>query len=132
MLKTIWNKIIESFDYFCKNNLDYENIPEVKITRISARETKYHKPMKVEFEDIIEKRKFLSSLYKLETDEEFKKINIQHDMCEEDRNENKKLLKKAWEQNQAEKPDNFRYKVRGPPWNMAIVKVFAKNGQRNK
>ena len=48
-------------------------------------------------------------------------------MNEEDRSANKSLLEQAYEQNQEEKPTNFAYKVRGPPWSQRIVKVFQKN-----
>ena len=51
-------------------------------------------------------------------------------MSEEDRKENKRLLKEAWEKNKKENNDEFKYKVRGPPWSMKIVKVFSKNVQK--
>ena len=49
-------------------------------------------------------------------------------MNEEERTENKKLLKQAYEMNMKENNSNYKHKVRGPPWAMKIVKVYAKNG----
>ena len=48
-------------------------------------------------------------------------------MCEDDRLENKCLLKIAYSRNQKEQPTDFKYKVRGPHWALKIVKVFPKN-----
>ena len=49
-------------------------------------------------------------------------------MCEEDRAENKRLLKEAYDRNkELEQPCNYKYKVRGPPWDSKIVKIHAKN-----
>ena len=44
-------------------------------------------------------------------------------MSLEDRIENKKLLKEAFELNQKEQSTDYKYKVRGPPWAMNIIKV---------
>lgn len=48
-------------------------------------------------------------------------------MSIDDRKQNKILLKQAYERNQTEQPTKYKYKVRGPPWNMRIEKVYAKN-----
>ena len=44
----------------------------------------------------------------------------------DDRDENKRLLKEAYNKNQVEKPTTFKYKVRGPPWAQRIVKIPVK------
>ena len=45
-------------------------------------------------------------------------------MSLDDRVENKRLLKEGYELNQQNgKEGSFKYKVRGPPWAMNIVKV---------
>ena len=36
------------------------------------------------------------------------------------------MLKEAYEKNTQEKPQDFKYKVRGPPWALKIVKVTTK------
>ena len=119
------------FESMCIQNLEYKSTPGVTITRIgSTTNSDYHRPIKVSFHQSFDKRKFLSSLYKLKTDKKFNDIRISHDMSEEDRKENKRLLKEAWEKNKKENNDEFKYKVRGPPWSMKIVKVFSKNVQK--
>ena len=47
-------------------------------------------------------------------------------MGREDRDESSRLLTEAYNKNQKLKEEgesNYRYKVRGPPWAMGIVKI---------
>ena len=111
----------------CSETLQLENLTDVKLTRLGDKRANHTRPIKVVFKQNWEKRKFLSRLYRLKVDEKFKNINVSHDMNEEERVENKKLLKEAYEMNINENNQNFKYKVRGPPWAMKIVKVFPKN-----
>ena len=55
----------------------------------------------------------------------FEKINISHDMSQEDREESKRLRDVAKKMNEDEKTDEkeYKFKVRGPPWDMRVVKV---------
>ena len=115
------------FKNLCETTLEMESTPEVELTRVPIKTSKYFKPIKVSFATIWEKRKFLSLLFKLKSDENTKKIRVAHDMCLEDREENKKLLDQAYQKNITENPTKFRYKVRGPPWEQKIVKVHQKN-----
>ena len=110
----------------CKK-LNFKDTPEVEIIRLRRTQEKYERPIKVSFKLLWEKRKLLSSLYKLKSDENFKNISVQHDMTQDERRENKRLLKIAYDQNQSDKSTGYRWKVRGPPWGMKITKVFAKN-----
>ena len=85
------------------------------------------RPIKVIFPTSWEKRKFLTSLNKLK-DSPYEELHVAHDMNQEDRDRNKALLDEAYKRSEAlEKPCNFRYKVRGPPWAQKIVKVYQKN-----
>ena len=115
------------FQNLCEKTLEMDSTPEAELTRIPTKNPKYFKPVKVQFKSIWDKRKFLSNLYKLKLDEKMNSIRVAHDMCQVDRDENKKLLEKAYQQNIHEKPKDFRYKVRGPPWEQKIVKVTQKN-----
>ena len=117
----------EFFNSLCLHNLAYANVPEVELMRLGAKNDKHIRPIKVSFQQSWDKRKLLSNLYKLKSDKKFKNIRIAHDMCEDDRLENKRLLEQAYNMNQQEKPTEYRYKVRGPPWAMKIVKIFSKN-----
>ena len=57
-------------------------------------------------------------------------MKVRHDMSKEGRIENKRLIQEANDLNDKEKPEGFKYRVRGPPWAMKIVKAYphAKNG----
>ena len=115
------------FSSMCSKKLELPEAPEVEMTRLPMIKAAHPKPIKVVFKETWEKRKFLSCLYKLKDDKQYEKILVKHDMCKEDRDQNKALLTEAYHKNELEKPKEFRYKVRGPPWNMKIVKLFPKN-----
>ena len=114
------------FEDLCREVLELEPPKEVKLYRIGPYIPERIRPIKVIFSNTWDKRKFWSKLYKLK-DSKYNQITIKHDMNEEDRKTTKSLLTQAYKQNQEEKPDNFLYKVRGPPWSQKIVKVFQKN-----
>ena len=116
------------FDQMCSQNLEFADVPKVSITRLGAKSSDHQRPLKVSFQENWNKRKFLANLYKLKLDKKFERIRVAHDMCEDDRSENKRLLKEAYNRNQKEKPTDFKYKVRCPPWALRIVKVSSKNG----
>ena len=119
------------FKNMCCKKLDFTEAPEVDMIRLQkAGNSKYHRGLKVCFNDCSVKRKFLYNLYKLQSDADLKTIRVQHDMSLEDREENRRLLKEAYLMNQQEKSTEYKYKVRGPPWSMQIVKVPAKNDAR--
>ena len=118
---------VNFFQTLCKDVLDINEPPEVKMSRIGSKKPDKVRPIKVSFSQSWDKRIFLSKLPKLKGNSDYKKLHIAHDMCLEDRMENKALLKKAYDQNNSEQPKDFKYKVRGPPWNMNIIKVPTKN-----
>ena len=111
----------------CKDTMEIESIPEVKMNRIGEKHGNRDRPLKVTFTSTWDKRKFLARMFKTKSVEKYDNLRVAHDMSKEDREENKRLLKLAYEQNINEKPSDFRYKVRGPPWRMRVVKVFQKN-----
>ena len=66
----------------------------------------------------------MTNLYKMkEAPANLKGIQIRHDLAPDDRTLTKSLLKQAYDKNQSEKPQNFLYKVRGPPQAPRIVKM---------
>ena len=81
------------------------------------------RPICVTFTNNWEKRIFLSKLRNLKGNDKYNNVRVQHDMGLEDRAENKRLLKEVYELNQHEGNSNYKYKVRGPPWAMNIIKV---------
>ena len=120
------NLDIAAFGVLCQQGLGLQVIPDVKMQRLGSKEPNKTRPIKVSFSTTWEKRRYFAKLYKLKTSR-YQDIRISHDMNEEDRQMNKNLLKKAHELNESEKPSDFKYKVRGPPWSQKIVKVFQKN-----
>lgn len=116
------------FKDLCVNILEVTDIEEVKITRIGLKTNTKTRPIKVNFSQSWDKRKFLTKLSNLKTQAKYEGLRVAHDMSMEDRLQNKTLLRQAYERNQREQPNGFKYKVRGPPYNMRIEKIFAKNG----
>jgi hypothetical protein len=111
------------FKTMCLSALELDEAPEVKIIRIKDSNPNHTRPIKVTFDSIWNKRKFLSSLFRLKGLDKYRNVRVAHDMCIADREENRKLLQEAYKKNQEEKPTSFKYKVRGPPWAMKIIKV---------
>ena len=118
---------VSFFNSLYKQTLKLGDTPEIKVSRVGVRKENNTRPMRVVFTENSNKRKFLANLYKLKPHEKFQNIQINHDMSKTDREEKKKLLKEAYLMNEKETDSDFKYKVRGPPWSMSIVKVFAKN-----
>ena len=97
---------------------------KLKLHRLGEKREGKVRPLKVTFEELTQKRKFLSLLYRLsEAPEQYKKINVQHDLSSKEREHLKSLLNKAKELNTKEDPKDFRYKVRGPPFAFEIRKI---------
>ena len=85
------------------------------------------RPIKVEFKEVGQKRKFLSLLHKLaKAPQKLKKIRIHHDLSSSEREHLSSLLKKVKEMNKdPNKPVGLTYKVRGPPFAFTIRKFFS-------
>ena len=111
------------FKSLCKDHLQLGDIETKQISRLETRSVK-PQPMKVVFNKNWEKRKFLSNMYKIKDDDNLGNIRVRHDMNKEDREENRRLIKEADSLNDKEQPKDFKYRVRGPPWDMKIVKAF--------
>lgn len=103
------------------------HVDNVKITRLNTKKPVKSRPIKVSFAEGWDKRKFMASLSKLPQFPSLKNVRVAHDMCMEDRQKNKELLKEAYEQNQKDPSAGFKWKVRVPPWAMRIQRIFSKN-----
>ena len=74
-----------------------------------------------------DKRKFLSSLHKLENaSADLKKLSVKHDFSADESQYSKELFDEAQRKNDADPTADFLYKVRGPPHALRIVKVYKK------
>ena len=83
------------------------------------------RPIKVCYSTNFDKRKFLSSLHKLNNaPDKLKSVSVKHDLSTDQRLKSKELVAQAYKKNQEESPENFLYKVRGPPHAKKIVKVY--------
>ena len=115
----------EEFFFQLCDKVEVAKPSTTKIVRVGKKSNDKKRPLKVCFEKLLDKRKFLSNLYHLkEAPEPFKNVQIQHDLTPEDRDTTKSLLKEAYGKNNEEKPKDFLYKVRGPPGAIKIVKIF--------
>jgi hypothetical protein len=130
--KDEWFKNEKSFCLkFFNESLNVEVAEEDlgKITRLGKRtDDNLSRPMLIQLKDKSQKNKIMQSLSKLrQADESIKKIIVSHDMTVKEREECKKLVseaktKEAESSNQGE----WIYRVRGPPGQMAIVKIKRK------
>ena len=116
------------FDELCTVALGINKIELANITRIGTKPSTENskRPIKVAFKTLFDKRKFMSSLVKLkelDSTSIYRRINISHDLSPEMRHETKKLLKQAYDKNQASPDNDFLWKVRGPPCSPRLVKV---------
>ena len=92
--------------------------------RLGKRAPNKCRPIKISFNELGEKRKFLSLLYKLaKAPDKFKAISVQHDLSETERDYLTELLAKAKEKNNSEKPVDYLYKVRGHQGAFEIWKI---------
>ena len=57
------------FNHMCTETLQLPAAPQVEITRLGEKRNNHQRPIKAFFQDTWEKRKFLSKLFKLKTEE---------------------------------------------------------------
>ncbi len=89
------------------------------------------RPLKVVFNSKEDKKKVMTRLGKLkDAEQEFKQISITDDLSKEEQD---LIRKKVLEAKELEKNANegglWKYRVRGPPWNLRIQKVPAETGE---
>ncbi len=121
------------FSDLCTEVLGVEDIELKKIVRIGAKTQKdgsarsKPRPLKVIFNQVEEKKDFMSLLPKLkDAEERFRKISVTSDYSIEERQKIQDKVKEAAEMTENEESKNWVYKVRGPPWNLQIRK-FKRN-----
>ena len=117
------------FTSLCLKTLELNETPSVKISRIGSKSTDKTRPIKVAFSQIWDKRKFMSKLSRLQFNEQHKRLRVVHDMGFDDRRDNKKLLKEAYEKkNKAKSPKDFKYRLslRSSMANEDCLNIFKK------
>lgn len=109
------------FHSLCKV-LDVAVEPD-RIFRLGPPKEGTNRPLKVILDSTDEKFEFMTSLYKLKTAAEpYRGLSITDDMNQQERIENRRLVKEAKEMTESDDSGHI-YKVRGPPWNRHIVKL---------
>ena len=118
-------------DKLCKvMKSDLEAIKNV--TRLGKRVVKEgggveRRPMRVIFEDAKSKSKFLSNLGNLASaSEDLRSLSVAQDMTPKEREINKKKFAEAKQKNEELGLGDFKFVVRGPPWERKVMKVKVK------
>ena len=94
----------------------------IRTFRFGKKEEGKDKPLLIEFKSKSLKNQMMESLYKsAKASDVFKNLSISHDMTKAERNEQKKLVNEAKDKEKNE--GEFRFKVRGLPGAMRIVKI---------
>ena len=96
----------------------------VKFFRLGKKVSTKVRPIKINFDNVEAKKRFFSSLFNLKTAaEQFRKIQVQHDLSKDERDRQSELFKQARSLNEKNRSSNFSFKVRGPPSSMKIIQV---------
>ena len=97
---------------------------DIKSIARLGKKADHPRPLLVELSDGSLKGVIFRNLHKLANhpEESFRKLRMKHDMTKDER-ERAKLLYEQAKAQEMEDQGKFRYRVRGPPWDMKIVKV---------
>lgn len=91
------------------------------------------RPVKVMLENIDDKSEIMKNLAKLKNAEErFKKVSVSHDLTDDQMKVLKERIEYAGELTKNDESGEFLFRVRGPPWNLRIVKVKRSTIQQNE
>ncbi|KAJ3593492.1 hypothetical protein NHX12_005826 [Muraenolepis orangiensis] len=109
---------------FIKELLEHQlNIPSVKFMDIIRLGAKKEGPRQVILADLIDKRKIMASLRNLkDATPPFNSISVGHDTTENERKRVNILVSQDKEK-EAEDGTGTKYRVRGPPCNLKIVRL---------
>ena len=105
---------------------DYSSVKNV--TRLGRRakeeDNPTQRPMRIIFEDEKSKGLFMGNLRNLRVaDEKYKCLSIVHDMTQKERQLSKEKWEEAKEKNKDSESGDFKYIVKGPPWERRVVRV---------
>ena len=114
----------EFFLKMCNKTLGAEiKMEDIKRTeRFGEKNQEKPRPLWFSLSSENAKRSVFSKLAKLQ-DSEYDSISINHDMTKIEREQKNKLTEEAKQLEKSDKEGKFRYRVRGPPWDMKIVKI---------
>ena len=90
------------------------------------------RPVKIMLENNEDKTEIMKNLTKLKNAEEkFKNVSVTHDLTDEQIKIRKEKIDQAGEMTKNDESGQFFYKVRGPPWNLRIIRVKKSSNQQN-
>ena len=84
------------------------------------------RPLKISMIDNESKRHFMRNVHKLKQSDaqsDYSRLSVAHDMTPTEREENKKKIQEAKDRNMEHSSENFKFVVRGPPWERRVVKI---------
>ena len=93
-----------------------------KIYRIGKRGPNA-RPLLIRLSSSTLKNHIMQMTYKLRRVEKFKEVVISHDLTKQEREECKRLVADAKDQESKDTSGEFIYRVRGPPGEMRVVKL---------
>ncbi len=101
-----------------------------KISRIGKKIEDKCRPVLVELKSSEKKREIFKNVGRLGESENvtLKRMIIEHDMTPEERSE-LKVLRESAKKQEEDSAGNFRFRVRGPPWNRFIKKIPVRKGR---
>ena len=108
------------------NNFTETDIMHMEIRRIGklSEDTSNHpRPVLIKFPKTDNKRSILRNFHRLENNDKFGNIKIDHDKTKQEREESKTLFEEAKRQEAADQSGEYIYRVRGPPWERKIRKI---------
>ena len=114
----------ELFMKICNDTLEADLKTEdiVKTSRFGEKTEDKPRPLWIALRNEDIKKKVFGKLAKLQGSE-YDDISFGHDMTKLEREQKNKLTAEAKDLEKADKEGKFRYRVRGPPWDMKVVKL---------
>ena len=107
----------------CNDAVDGSEIIEIK--RIGKKTDQSTRPVIVKLKNQASKRMVLLNANKLQEcgEDSLNTVRMSHDLTLQEREHSKQLYIEAKRRESENPSGGFKYKVRGPPWDMRIVKI---------
>ena len=119
---------VKFFNILCQEVLQISSPSAKNFIRLgrkpAAEDSQRPRPLKVVMDSKDDRSKIMRNLTKLkDAEERYRKISITYDYCQEDREKIKTKVVEAKQLEEGDQSKNFRYRVRGPPWDLRIIKI---------
>ncbi|KAI4825819.1 hypothetical protein KUCAC02_021485 [Chaenocephalus aceratus] len=118
---------VEFFDSLCENIFEIGKLQTKQVIRLGTQATqgpKRNRPLKIVLNNRDDKEKIFKNVRKLKNCEnKYQRISISNDYNKEDRELIRNKVEEAKAKTAAEESKNSVFRVRGPPWNLRLVKL---------